>query len=259
MEYYREPIPEQTERRQRRTAALYPLRLDALENNERAIDVRLHGIAGENYYHRKDNPPYWHRAPGSIPELYVREGVLARLHHANDLLAPMGYAIFLFDAYRPIAVQNYFHDHWVPEYLRKKFPEWTEAQIAEEVGNYWSKGAPSIAEVDPLAPPPHATGGVVDLTLRNLRNGEHLFMGSAFDEVSPISFTDHFEREGEKRTLTISEELALMNRRTLYHVMTEAGFTVNPNEWWHFGYGDRLSASLTGAPFAIYSIMKITV
>jgi D-alanyl-D-alanine dipeptidase len=141
--------------------------------------------------------------------------------------------------------------------LRKKFPEWSESEVLREVGNYWAKGAPSTAAIDPLAPPPHATGGVVDLTLRNVRNGEHLFMGSAFDEVSPISHVDHFEREGQKRTLTMSEELARQNRRILYAVMTEAGFAVNPNEWWHFGYGDKLSASLTEAPFAVYSIMQI--
>jgi D-alanyl-D-alanine dipeptidase len=82
-------------------------------------------------------------------------------------------------------------------------------------------------------------------------------MGSSFDEVSQISFTDHFEGEGERRILTMSEELALMNRRILYSAMTEAGFSVNPNEWWHFGYGDKLSASLTGAPHAVYSIMRI--
>jgi D-alanyl-D-alanine dipeptidase len=257
MKRYNEPIPDMTKLRAKRTAARYPLRLDAPENNERAVDVRLNGIMGENYYYREDNPPYWHRAPGSIPELYVREGILARLSKVNDLLSSLGYELFLFDAYRPVEVQTYFHDHWVPEYLRKKFPEWSEAQIIEEVGSYWAKGAPSIAEIDPLSPPPHATGGVVDLTLRSVRTKDLLFMGSSFDEVSPISFADHFEAEGEKRTLTMSEELALMNRRILYSVMTEAGFAVNPNEWWHFGYGDKLSASLTEAPFAVYSILKI--
>jgi D-alanyl-D-alanine dipeptidase len=257
MERYKEPIPNMTELRAKRTAALYPLRLDAPENNERAVDVRLHGIMGENYYHREDNPPYLHRAPGSIPELYVREGILTRLHKVNELLSALDYELYLFDAYRPVEVQTYFHDHWVPEYLRTKFPEWTEQQIRDEVGNYWAKGAPTTADVDPLAPPPHATGGVVDLTLRNMRSGEQLFMGSAFDEVSQISFADHFEVERAQRTLTMSEELALMNRRILYSVMTEAGFAVNPNEWWHFGYGDKLSASLTNAPHAVYSILKI--
>lgn len=256
---FNEPIPNMSELRARRTTATYPLHLDAPENNERAIDVRLHAISGENYYHREDNPPYWHRAPGSIPELYVREGILARLHKVNELLFVLDYELFLFDAYRPVEVQTYFHDYWVPKYLRKKFPEWTEEKIAGEVGNYWSKGAPSVAKINPLAPPPHATGGVVDLTLRSLRTGEQLFMGSMFDEVSPISFADHFEHEGARRTLTMSEDLARTNRRILYAVMTEAGFAVNPNEWWHFGYGDKLSASLTDADFAVYSVMQIGV
>lgn len=222
---------------------------------EQAVDVRQHGIAGMNYYHHEDNPPYWHRAPGSIPELFVREGILARLLNVNDLLGPLGFELFLFDAYRPLAVQNYFHDEWVPEYLHQKFPEWSAAAIREEVGKYWSKGVVDITETDRILPPPHASGGVVDLTLRHLHSGEELFMGSLFDEVSAISHVDYFEEEGIGRILTSSEEVARGNRRLLYGVMTEAGFTGNPNEWWHFGYGDRLTASLTGAP-AVYSLLK---
>ena len=252
------PIPDQTAARMRRKGArAHPIDLDAPENQERAIDVRRWGIAGENYYYSEKNPPYWHRAPGSIPELYVREGICDRLLSVNERLASLGYELFLFDAYRPLEVQNYFHDMWVPKYLREKFPEWSSERVAEEVGKYWAKGAASLAEIDPLSPPPHATGAVVDLTLREKESGALLFMGSDFDEVSPISFVDHFENEGARRQLTEDESLAELNRRILYFAMTEAGFTVNPNEWWHFGVGDQLSAIVSGAPCAVYSVLNI--
>ncbi len=252
------PIPDQAIARQRRKGARsYPIDLHAPENVERAVDVRTHGIAGENYYYKEENPPYCHRAPGSIAALYVREGICDRLISVNAELEALDYELFLFDAYRPVEVQNYFHDTWVPQYLREKHPNWSVEQVSEEVGKYWAKGAARTADIDPLSPPPHATGGVVDLTLRNKLSGEMLFMGSAFDEVASISFVDHFEEERNRRKLTEEEELALTNRRILYFAMTKAGFVVNPNEWWHFGFGDQLSAAISGASHAVYSVMKI--
>jgi D-alanyl-D-alanine dipeptidase len=252
------PIPDQTiPRDRRRGSRSHPLNLNAPENRERAIDVRGRGIAGENYYFSSKNPPYWHSAPGSIPELFVREGILDRLLLVNKLLLSFDYELFLFDAYRPVEVQNYFHDDWVPKYLREKFPEWSSERVSEEVEKYWAKGAANASGINPLSPPPHATGGVVDLTIQHKESGEQLFMGSAFDEVSPVSFVDHFEQEGVIRRLTPKEEIARANRRILYFAMTEMGFVVNPNEWWHFGSGDQLSASISGAPHAVYSVMKI--
>ena len=42
------------------------------------------------------------------------------------------------------------------------------------------------------------------------------------------------------------------NRRMLYNVMTAAGFTNLPSEWWHYDYGDNMWAQLTGGK-AIYA------
>ena len=251
------PIPDQTKLRARRGSRTHPINLGSIENTECAVNILTEGIAGENYYHHIDNPPYWLSAPGSIPELYVRDGIIKRLFEVNAVLSPLGYELYVFDAYRPVEVQTYFHDVWVPNYLRVRNPDWSEEKILGEVGNYWARGYPDSASIDPLSPPPHTTGGVVDLTLRNLRTHEQLFMGSYFDDVSSISFADHFEREGEKRILSMSEELARGNRRILYHAMTSAGFLVNPNEWWHFGFGDQLSAWNSDSPHAVYSVMHI--
>lgn len=251
------PIPDQSFLRAKRGARAHPLNIESEENKESAINILSHEIAGENYYHQTENPPYWHSAPGSIPDLYVREGIFNRLQQVNAILNSFGYELYVFDAYRPVEVQTYFHDVWVPNYLRERNPDWSEEKILSEVGNYWASGYPDIALINPLSPPPHATGGVVDLTLRNIRTKEHLFMGSYFDDVSPVSFVDHFERAGDARILTMSEELARANRRILYHTMIDVGFVVNPNEWWHFGFGDQLSAFNSGAPHAVYSVMRI--
>ncbi len=256
--YFTQPIPILDDARlRRRGSRAHPIDLSSLQNKEVAVDARAHGIRGENYYHRKDNPPYFHSAPGSIPELYVRESVLVRLLAVNESLKKEGYELFLFDAYRPLQVQNYFHDEWVPKYLREKFPNWSEEQILEEVGNYWAKGARSIHEIDPLSPSPHATGAVVDVSIINTRLGGEIFMGSHFDEVSSISHTDHFERALGERVLTMSEEIALAHRRLLYWSMVEQGFVGNPNEWWHFGIGDQMSAKISGEESAVYSVLIV--
>lgn len=257
MAYYAQRIPDQSVFRAQKGARAHPLLLESRENKERGVNILEAGISGRNYYHREDNPPYMHRAPGAIPELYVREGVLLRLHLVNERLSTLGLMLHVFDAYRPVEVQNYFHDEWVPESLRKNNPEWSEDRIRAEVDMYWAKGFPTKEAVNPLSPPPHMTGGVVDLTLLRVGTKEEVYMGGNFDEVSPVSFADYFEQEAEMRELTLREGEARTNRRILYFAMTEAGFVVHPNEWWHFGFGDQLSAKNAGLPHAVYSVLPI--
>ena len=256
--YRDRPIPDMTEARLRRKGArAHPLHLNTQENCEDYVDARAHFIAGENYYYREDNPPYFQRAESAIPQLYVRSGILARLTRVNAILGEYGFELYLHDAYRPIELQNYYHDVWVPNYLRTLHPEWSTEQIADETGTYWGKGAPSADMVDPYSPPLHSTGAVVDTTMRSLETGELADMGSPFDDINSISFVDHFEVEARNRSLSSSHMRALEHRRILYWAMTESGFVVNPNEWWHFGYGDQLSAKLSGAPHALYSFLRL--
>ena len=40
--------------------------------NEPFADVRDHGLTGDNFYFRSDNPPYNERIPNSIPDLLLR-------------------------------------------------------------------------------------------------------------------------------------------------------------------------------------------
>jgi D-alanyl-D-alanine dipeptidase len=41
-------------------------------------------------------------------------------------------------------------------------------------------------------------------------------------------------------------------RRALLEAMTGAGFVNYPYEWWHYSFGDRYWAYVTGAQEAIY-------
>jgi D-alanyl-D-alanine dipeptidase len=245
-ELRRRPIPDQASLRAAKVGFRAHL-LDRASNvfDEPLSDAHANGIAGENFYHSERNPPYWRRIDGSIPELFLREGVIERLVRLNARLAGAGLELFLFDAWRPKEVQAYFHDVWMPAELKARRPELSGAELTREVENYWARPT-----TDENSPAPHATGAAADLTLR-WKEGEQLWMGSLFDDVTKIAHRDHFEREIE---MCFSDEEARANRRLLHWVMAEEGFIGHPDEWWHFSYGDQLWARLGGHAAALYGL-----
>ena len=226
-----------------------PIDFAGAANREPLVDAAARGLAGANFYASASNPPYYHAIPGAIDKLLLRAGAAERLQRVNARLAEAGLELWLFDAWRPQAVQIYFHDVWFPAELRKRNPALAGGELTAEVERYWA--APS-AGAD--APSPHSTGGAVDLTLR-WRSGDPLWMGSLFDDASPIAHLDHFEAEHE--AWSFSAEEARANRRLLYWLMVEAGFAANPNEWWHFSHGDQMWAQATGAAAALYGGIEI--
>jgi len=228
-----------------------PIDAQSAANAEPLVQARDFGIAGENFYASDHNPPYYHRIPGSIDAIILRQGAAARLQAVNKKLADASLELFVFDAWRPQAVQRYFHHEWLPNELKRRRPELSGDALLREVETYWA--APSDGKD---APSPHATGGAVDLTIR-WRDDAHLWMGSLFDDPSPVSHTAHFEGAGGD-ALSFSAEEARANRRLLYWLMRDAGFASNPNEWWHFSYGDQMWAQLTGAAAALYSGAEYT-
>lgn len=221
-----------------------PIDFGGAANSEPLVEAHAHGLAGANFYASACNPPYYHSIPGAIDKLLLRAGAAERLQRVNARLAEADLELWLFDAWRPQAVQIYFHDHWFPAELKKRDPALAGVELLAEVERYWA--APS-AGVD--APSPHSTGGAVDLTMR-WRGGEAHWMGSLFDDASPIAHLDHFEAGNAE--WSFSAEEARANRRLLYWLMAEAGFAANPNEWWHFSYGDQMWAQATGAAAAPY-------
>ncbi|HWH15448.1 MAG TPA: M15 family metallopeptidase, partial [Miltoncostaeaceae bacterium] len=89
-----------------------------------------------------------------------------------------------------------------------------------------------------LAPPPHLTGGAVDLTLARA-DGTPLDMGTAFDA---------FTEEAGTRAFEASPGAVRDHRRLLYWTMNAAGFTNYAEEWWHFDHGDQFWGLVTGRP-----------
>jgi D-alanyl-D-alanine dipeptidase len=224
-----------------------PIRRDNEFFGEALVDARAGGLQGLNFYFGDRNPPYWQHIQGATDQLLLRTTVAEKLRNVNQRALSAGLELFLFDAWRPRAVQAYFHDVWMPHELLRRDPSLSGARLMEEVERYWA--APSA---DENSPAPHATGGAVDLTLR-WKDGEALWMGSLFDDVTALAARDRFETLSPDN-FSFSDQEARANRRLLHWLMMEEGFAGHPEEWWHFSWGDQMWAALTGADAAHYGL-----
>src|SRR5215831_18687033 len=74
----------------------------------------------------------------------------------------------------------------------------------------------------------HNRGCAVDLTLYDLKTGAPVKMPSGYDEMSERAYADYAGGTPEERE----------RRAILRAAMEDQGFTVYPQEWWHFDYKD---------------------
>jgi D-alanyl-D-alanine dipeptidase len=195
--------------------------------------------------------PYGDKSP-----YYLRAGVLARLIQAQRSLQQQhpGWQIQIFDAYRPIAVQQYMVEYTFAQTVREQgltvnaLSEADRQLILEQVHQFWA-----VPSDNPATPPPHSTGAALDLTLVDAA-GNPVNMGSPIDEMSPRSYPDFFAAPANdldlknrlmSEALSESDRLTIhQNRECLKQVMLQAGFRQHPKEWWHFSFGDQLWAWL---------------
>jgi len=210
------------------------------EASEPLVDASLYGIEVQKFYSQSDglNPPYKTQLCRS-PIALVRVSVAKALLKANKLLETHGIEIVLLDGYRDLETQvkiwNYFQ-----EMISRDHRNLSDNEIKIKTSTYcWD---PTNWEVNnPITWPVHMTGGAVDVTLRRNSTKEHMFMGSMFDDPSDISNTDFFEKISIGKS-TLSASIAKENRRLLYHIMSEVGFSNYWAEWWHFDLGTQFWA-----------------
>jgi len=146
---------------------------------------------------------------------FVREGVLERLEAAVRSL-PASYGLAVFDAWRPLELQQ---ELFQEAYLDPELPE----------------GFVEMPSADPATPPPHLTGGAVDVTLTF--NGHTLYLGTEFDAFCDDARTGAFED---------TPNWVQAARRVLFWTMHDAGFVVADNEWWHYEFGTRRWGAIRG-------------
>jgi D-alanyl-D-alanine dipeptidase len=135
---------------------------------------------------------------------------VVRVQHA---LKPLGYGLLVHDGYRP----------W---YVTRTFWETTPAD------KKWLVANPDLGSK-------HNRGAAVDLTLYDLKTGAVIEMPSTYDESTPRAYA--FYPGGTS--------LQRWHRALLRRLMESEGFTVNPEEWWHFDYKDWKSYAIGNVPF----------
>jgi CubicO group peptidase (beta-lactamase class C family)/D-alanyl-D-alanine dipeptidase len=135
---------------------------------------------------------------------------LVRAHHA---LQSLGYGLLIHDAYRPWYVTKIFWDATPPA------KKWLVANPAEG-----SK---------------HNRGSAVDLTLYDLKTGKPVEMVSTYDESTDRAYAEY----------PGGTSLQRWYRELLRQAMEAQGFTVNPQEWWHFDHEDWRNYRIGNVPF----------
>ncbi|MBN1334087.1 MAG: M15 family metallopeptidase [Synergistales bacterium] len=176
---------------------------------------------------------------GSLPDCFVRERVLALLVKASRSL-PEGCRFVIFDGWRSRTLQSSLFQS-LKEELQKEEPQMRAEELEEKTCQYVA-----LPSRNRRSPSPHSTGGSVDISISG-PEGMLLDMGTVFDTTSLLSGTRYYEKKLElEGNLNERESLVLKNRRLLYHVMTRAGFTNYPDEWWHFDYGNQNWAYVKG-------------
>lgn len=170
-------------------------------------------------------------------QCFVRKEVYEHLIIAAGYL-PKDYKFRIWDTWRPFALQKELYISYSKDIIKEfSLENLSQADKETVIRKFVSDPIP-----DKIIPPVHTTGGAIDLTIIN-STGKELNMGCEFDAFTDKTCTAYFEETNE-------EEIKI-NRRLLYQVMTKAGFTNLPSEWWHYDYGDRFWAYYQKEP-AIY-------
>jgi D-alanyl-D-alanine dipeptidase len=134
--------------------------------------------------------------PPGTPAL-VRAGVAPRLVVAQKFLAPRGYGLKIWDAYRPQSAQQQL---W--EATRNN------SYVADPKGGLGSN---------------HTRGVAVDATLVD-RSGKAVPMPTDFDNFTPAAMLTYLGRDAVVRS----------NLNLLQKAMAHGGFYGLRTEWWHF-------------------------
>ena len=144
-----------------------------------------------------------------LDEAYLVPEAVEKLRKANELLRKkrLDLHLVVYDAARPRSIQQ----------LMWNVVENTELQ--DFVANPNKSGGG-----------PHNYGVAVDVTLVDC-TGHPIPMGSEYDYFGDRSRVDLEAELIERGEITHRE---LLNRQLLREIMTEAGWLVEPSEWWHF-------------------------
>lgn len=128
--------------------------------------------------------------------------------------------MLIFDGYRPWAVTKVFWD----------------ATPADK----------KVFVADPSKGSKHNRGCAVDLSLYDLKTGKEVEMTGAYDEMSERSDANFAGGTAEQRR----------TRDLLRKAMEDEGYTVYPEEWWHYDYKDWQQYPILNVSFTELKLKK---
>ncbi|MDO8335705.1 MAG: M15 family metallopeptidase [Candidatus Saccharibacteria bacterium] len=168
--------------------------------------------------------------------ILVRETVAKKLQRAAKNV-PEKYQLILRAGHRPIEVQY-------------KLLEMVKQSYIQD--NPHASGAESLAfarkyVADPsIKLPPHCCGAAIDMDMIDTTTGQLVDFGCPMNTDGEIAHV-------------YSEQISASqanNREILREALLDAGFAPNPNEWWHFSYGDQNWVNFYDKPNAIYGLIE---
>lgn len=181
------------------------------------------------------SPEYFNAGLSDSDTLWTRKTIADKLANIQDhMLTSKGMIFKIWDAWRPRSVQANIYNKYLTK-LKTSHPDWDDTRLEHEVGVFVTKPD------DKTKIPPHATGGSIDLTIAQASNEDELDMGTGFDHFGPESAPD-FHKYGPVAD----------NRNFFIDLMLSAGFTGDPDEWWHFDYGNQKWAVNADASEAVF-------
>jgi D-alanyl-D-alanine dipeptidase len=195
--------------------------IPVVECGENLCDLREVGVIRLD--HRRADPV------GAYAHL--RAGVLDRLVAAQTLM-PAGLRLLVIEGYRPIVLQQRYFAECCAR-LAADHPEWTVEQVRERASRFVAP--PELAS--------HAAGAAVDLTVC-AEDGTELAMSS-----EPL------------RGPAVNAAIATpgpATRDLMRGVLTAVNLINCPTEWWHWSYGDRYWAFVSGRPHARYGPVDLS-
>lgn len=133
---------------------------------------------------------------------FLQKPAAKSLLKVHQKLKKQGFGLVIFDGYRPWTITKLFWD-----------------TVAEDKRKFVA---------NPEKGSKHNRGCAVDLSIYDLKTGALLPMPSGYDEFTERASPDYKGGTAEETK----------NRELLRGLMEDEGFTVNPNEWWHFDYKD---------------------
>lgn len=166
-------------------------------------------------------------------ETLVRASVAKMLDDATRRL-PDGYRLAIVEGWRPQHIQKRMHAG-IKARLAARNPEWSPSKLTRVANQF-------TAPLSRKVPPPHSTGGAVDVVL--IRPD-----GSYHDHTTPYNRYDENCYFSECPGLS---ETAQTTRRILKEALLPTGLTNYPSEYWHWSYGDQGWAYRGGHDFALY-------